>query len=179
MKNTDNINTDTKSKFTLNRPRMIYNSILAVIKKRDWACKADDEEMMLEFAVVYEEMIIPFTLSVDEDRNRVEIYSPLIFNAKNDKKRAISLALGQINLSLEDGLFVIDIGDGMIFYKIVYRFKDEADDDAFESDDDEIGKEMFLYMVKRTCETVCKFSDKIEALNEGKTAVGDFLLSLT
>lgn len=166
-------------KMHIDRARMIYESALAVIKDRRWVYKEESEDLMINFIVMGKKDPIPFTFSVDSSKRIAELYAPLTFTVGEGKKRAFSVAIGQTNYEIYDGLFVIDMTDGMVYYKMTHKYKPVDPDGGDKYYEDLIGSENFLYMVENSCKMLGRFSDKFEAINNGKMSLSEFFDYLT
>ncbi len=161
-------------KMHVNRAEMIYDSALSVIKNRRWVYKEESKDLMINFIVMGKKAPIPFTFSVDSSKRIAELYAPLTFTVGEGKKRTFSVAVGQTNYEIYDGLFVIDMTDGMIYYKMTHRYKPVDPKGGDKYHEDVIGEETFLYMVENSCKMLGRFNDKFEAINDGKMSLSEF-----
>ena len=144
-----------------------YNGLCKTLDNMGWKYQTNDSELKIMFGVNGDDLPMSFLIIVDVERQIVRLLSLLPFQMNSDKRVEGAVATCAINYVLADGSFGLDIETGNIFFRLTSSFRSSL-----------IGEEAFKYMVEVSCHTIDLYNDKLEAINEGRISVADFLQSL-
>ena len=142
----------------------IYNQICAVMDARGWKYDKHEQDNVVHFTVVGEDIPMEFIAYIDVERQLVRLMSQLPFKFAEDKRIEGAIVTSSANYAIADGCFQYDITDGEIIFKMTSSYRDSL-----------ISNETIDYMVSCSLAVVDEFNDKFLMVSKGVKSVEDFL----
>jgi hypothetical protein len=146
------------------RAHKVFQTLCAVLDKRNWNYAKDDERLIINLEVHGEDLPMKFIMITDVQRQLIRILSLIPVAFKEDKRIEGAIAACVASYGLTDGSFDYDIESGHIFFKQTASFIDG-----------EVGEGLLDYMISCACWTVDEYNDKFVALNNGIISITDFI----
>lgn len=144
--------------------KTIYNQICDVMDARGWKYNKHEENNVVHFTVVGEDIPMEFIAFVDVERQIVSLMSQLPFKFAADKRLEGAIVTSSANYAIADGCFQYDITDGEIGFKITSSYRNSL-----------ISNETIDYMIGCSSSVVDEFNDKFLMVSKGVMSVEDFL----
>ena len=133
-----------------------YNTFCAAIEKRNWKYDRDEEKLVIFFTVNGDDIPMQLILRVDEDRQVLQMMSPLPFEMSESKRIEGAIAACAASYGLADGCFEYDLSNGRIVYRVSTSFVDSI-----------LGEGVMQYMMDCTLAIVDQYNDLFLALEKG------------
>lgn len=137
-----------------------YKVICKAFDEQGWKYKGDESKLEVITAFTGDDLRMPITLKIDDDRDLIRAFSILPFNFSSDKRLDGALATTIINWMLINGSFDYDINDGQCAYRMVNSYRGSLPT-----------TDIVKYMVRCIVNTVDDYNDKLEAINKGTMTV--------
>ena len=123
-----------------------------------------EDENTYGFAYSGDDLPMYFKLSVDEEMQLIVLLSPQQFYIRPEKLRDAAVAVGQINYSLTDGSFDLDVQSGMIVFRMTSSFAGSL-----------VSPRMLEYMIECAVYTVDEYNDKLLLIDSGEIDATEFI----
>lgn len=142
----------------------IYEMFKTHLDAHDISYKADEEDLMITLTVNGEDLPQPTVIRVLDDRNVVQIVSPIPCTIPEEKRLDAAVAVAVANRGMVNGCFEYDMGDGTILFRVAQSFAGT-----------DFSDELIRYMLTIVFFTTDKFNDKFFMLAKGMMSLEDFL----
>lgn len=134
----------------------VYTSLLEIVKRYKYDFDDDDEIMTVNFDVQYSSDLVPFTVTVDAERQLIRLYSPLGVKVDENIKFESAALICKFSHEIENGSLDYDLYSGSVEFRMATSFNGSLISDSLLED-----------MISYTCFIVIKYTAKlIEALAE-------------
>lgn len=142
----------------------VYNTLLDALNAREWKYEEDKEKLTVRLNVTGDDISMRLVMIVDADRSLFRLLSFLPFKVKEDKRTEVAVASCEVNYSMADGGFDMDLSDGSILFRQNASFRDSI-----------IGEGLIQYVISCACHTIDKYNDLFLMLSKDLISLGDFL----
>lgn len=142
----------------------VYKLFQKHLDKNDFKYTAHDDDKVITLTANGEDLPVHVIIRVLDDREVVQIISPMTFKMSEDKRIDGAVAVAIANYGMVNGSFDYDVSDGEIRFRTTQSFHgaDMNDDTA-------------QYMLAITFSTVDKYNDKFFMLNKGMMSLEQFI----
>lgn len=123
-----------------------------------------DEDHVITCTVKGEDIPMDILFAVRDDRQIVQLISPMPFTVPEDKRIDIALAITVINDMLVDGSFDFDMAKGRVSFRLTSSYIESI-----------LGKELFEYMLMVSATTIDEYNDKFLMIAKGMISFEQFL----
>jgi len=144
--------------------KQTYNALCKLFDEMKWSYYKDEEKLLISGRAIGEDLNIPFTMIVDDDKMLLTLVSHLPFNIPVEYRVEATIAIAKINYRLSDGNFDINLDDGSVLFRLTSSFRESI-----------IGAELFKYMFLCACFTVDDYNDKLLNIANGTKNADNFL----
>lgn len=148
----------------LQHAQAAYATLCQALDDHNWHYEKDLEKMTIRCEAHGDDLPMSILIRVDPNRQLATLYSFLPFNANEDKRLDMAVAVSVINDRLVDGSFDYDIESGRIVFRMTSSFLESV-----------LSKEVFSYMLFCSCQTIDDFNDKLLMLGKGMVDLNKFL----
>jgi hypothetical protein len=104
---------------------------------------------------------------VRDERQVVQLISPMPFRVPDDKIIDLAVAIAKVNDRLLNGSFDLDLSTGRISFRITESYIDSI-----------LGKGLFEYLLVVAMHTVDDYNDKFMMISKGLISIENFLESM-
>ncbi len=146
------------------RARAAYEAFAEGLEAMDWKFTRKDEDMVIKSGAKGDDLPIDLFTKVVERLQLVQVFSPLPFTVKEDKRLDMAVAMAVVNYKIVDGNFDFDISDGTALFRMNYRYRDELPN-----------ADVVKYLMLCTCQTVDAYNDKFLMLAKGMLSLEQFI----
>lgn len=148
----------------MKKAKDVYDILCAMMDSNEWGYQRDEENLAIYTGFSGDDLSMQFKVSIDAKRQLVYLISALPFKMCEDKRVEGAVATCEINFELADGSFDYSVTDGTIGFRMTSSYRESL-----------VGTDLMKYMIDCACYTVDKYNDKLEAINDGKLSLGEFL----
>ena len=142
----------------------VYETICAMFDQKGYHYERHDEDHLITCTVTGDDLPMDIIFVVRDERQIVQLISPMPFKIPEDKRVDTALALTVINDDLIDGSFDFDMSDGRISFRLTASYIESI-----------LGKELFEYMLMVSASTVDEYNDKLFMIAKGMLSFDQFL----
>ena len=142
---------------------LVYDLLCQAMDDREWEYNTDKEDLSVSVQVHGEDVPIRINLIVDEKNQLLKSISPIPFDIVPEKRIECLLAISRINARIPDGVFMMDMESGTVFFSSTCLFGSS-----------EVDKEMLNFAIALNIFMCEKYNDKLLALNKGYIGADDF-----
>lgn len=142
----------------------VYGMFKQHLTDHNFKFEARDAEMVLFLTVHGEDLPQPTIIRVMDDRDIVQILSPIPHRIPEDKRVDAAIAVSVANYGLINGSFDLDMNDGEIRYRVAQSFRDA------ELADTTVG-----YLLGVVFFTTDKYNDRFFMLGKGMMTLEQFI----
>jgi len=132
--------------------------------KKGWTYEKQEEYLIIRFTVRGDDIPMNFSVGVDPSPGLVSFVSYLPFDMDKEKMVDAAISTCAINHKFKSGMFVLELGDGSIYYKLVHMYMNSS-----------ITDEILQYMINMSNHIVDEYNDQFLMLNKGNLSLNDFL----
>lgn len=123
-----------------------------------------DDDLVLTMTVHGEDLPQPTIIRVDDDREVVQVLSPIPSHIPEDKRIDAAVAVSVANYGLVNGSFDYDMRDGEIRYRVTQGFMGI-----------EVSEELIGYILAIVFKTTDDYNDKFFMLGKGMMSLEKFI----
>ena len=131
-------------------------------KEKGWKYSTEESKLKLTSSFRGDDLSIPITLRIDDDRQLIRGFSVLPFNMSESKRVEGAVATTLINWRLVNGSFDYDMSDGQIVYRIAQSYRNCT-----------LSTEVVQYLVNCLVGTVDDYNDTLLAISKGSMDLQD------
>lgn len=142
--------------------RTHFQILERAFKEKNWKYSIDEDKLRLTSSFRGDDLSIPITLRIDEERQLIRGFSVLPFNMDESKRVEGAVATTLINWRLVNGSFDYDMSDGQIVYRIAESWRNCT-----------ISTEVVQYLVNCLVGTVDDYNDILLGIAKGKMDLQD------
>ena len=139
--------TDKNEMISANR---VYGSLLNIVRKNKYDFDDDEEIMTVNFDVKREASFIPFTITVDAERQLIRLYSPLDVQIDENNRLEACVNICKCSCELDMGSFDYDLYSGSIEFRMATSFNGSL-----------ISDKQIENMISYTCGVVKKYTNRL------------------
>ncbi len=144
----------------------VYETICKMFDDLSYHYERHDEDLVITCTVKGEDIPMDILFAVRDDRQIVQLISPMPFTVPEDKRIDIALAITVINDMLVDGSFDFDMTKGRVSFRLTASYIESI-----------LGKELFEYMLMVSATTIDEYNDKFLMIAKGMISFEQFLES--
>lgn len=142
----------------------VYETICAMFDNKGYHYERHDDDHVISCTVGGEDIPMDILFVVRDERQLVQLISPMPFRVPEDKRIDIALATTVINDRLVDGSFDFDMAEGRISFRLTTSYIESI-----------LGKELFEYMLMVSASTIDEYNDKFLMISKGMISFEQFL----
>ncbi|MCM1219107.1 MAG: YbjN domain-containing protein [Lachnospiraceae bacterium] len=142
----------------------VYETICKMFDAQNYHYERHDEEHVITCTVRGDDLPMDIIFAVRDERQIVQLISPMPFTVPEDKRIDMALAITIINNMLVDGSFDFDMAKGRVSFRLTASYIESI-----------LGKELFEYMLMISATTVDEYNDKFFMLAKGMLSFEQFL----
>lgn len=142
----------------------VYETICAMFDNKGYHYERHDDDHVISCTVGGEDIPMDILFVVRDERQLVQLISPMPFRVSEDKRIDIALATTVINDRLVDGSFNFDMAEGRISFRLTTSYIESI-----------LGKELFEYMLMVSASTIDEYNDKFLMISKGMISFEQFL----
>lgn len=128
----------------------VYGSLLNIVRKNKYDFDDDEEIMTVNFDVKREASFIPFTITIDAERQLIRLYSPLDVQIDENNRFEACVNICKCSCELDMGSFDYDLYSGSIEFRMATSFNGSL-----------ISDNQIENMISYTCGVVKKYTDRL------------------
>ena len=128
----------------------VYGSLLNIVRKNKYDFDDDEEIMTVNFDVKREASFIPFTITIDAERQLIRLYSPLDVQIDENNRVEACVNICKCSCELDMGSFDYDLYSGSIEFRMATSFNGSL-----------ISDKQIENMISYTCGVVKKYTDRL------------------
>lgn len=147
-----------------NMGQTMYETICEMFDDRGFHYERRDEDHIINCTVNGEDIPMDIIFHVRDERQIVQLISPMPFRVPEEKRMDVALAILVINDLLIDGSFDYDVTTGRIAFRLTACYIDSI-----------LGKGLFDYMLGVSAATIDEYNDKFLMIGKGMLPVEDFI----
>ena len=142
----------------------VYQMFKKHLEERNFKFDAHDDKLVLTLTVHGEDLPQPTIIRVLDDRNVVQILSPIPSHIPEDKRIDGAVAVAVANYGMINGGFDYDMSDGEIRFRVAQGYHDM-----------ELSDEFVKYLLSVAFVTTDKYNDKFFMLGKGMLSLEQFI----
>ena len=139
--------TDKNEMISANR---VYGSLLNIVRKNKYDFDDDEEIMTVNFDVKREASFIPFTITIDAERQLIRLYAPLDVQIDENNRFEACVNICRCSCELDMGSFDYDLYSGSIEFRMATSFNGSL-----------ISDKQIENMISYTCGVVKKYTNRL------------------
>jgi len=144
----------------------VFNTICKMFDDQGYHYEKHEDDLVITCQVRGEDLPMDILFAVRDDRQIVQLLSPMPFTVPEDKRIDIALAITVINDRLVDGSFDFNMANGKISFRQTASYIESI-----------LGKELFEYMLMVSAATIDEYNDKFLMIAKGMISFEQFLES--
>ena len=144
----------------------VYETMVKALRAQDWKFEEHRDDLTIVSNFQGEDIPIRYLIEVDSKREVIRFLAPIGFEAPEDKRIDMALAVAVANYGLVNGSFDYDLRDGEIRFRLTTSYTGC-----------EIGEEFFMDMMTTALLTTDKYNDKFLMVSKGVMSVQQFIES--
>lgn len=141
-----------------------FEVVCRAFDQKGWKYHADNEKLTLITSFTGDDLSMPMSVTVDDERGILRVYSYLPLTFPEDKIPLGAYATHLANWQMINGAFDFNVQNGKMLFRIVQSYRGRA-----------LNEEVVRYMINVTANTVDNFNDKLADLAEGKMDYGEYV----
>lgn len=142
----------------------VYEMFKAHLKAHNFKFDPHDDDLVITLTVRGEDLPQPTVIRVLDDRNVVQVLSPIPANMPEDKRVDAAVAVAVANYGMINGSFDLDMNDGEIRFRVSQGY------DGIEMSDD-----LIKYILSIAFFTTDKYNDRFFMLGKGMMTLDEFI----
>ena len=144
--------------------QQVYNSFKKHLQNNNFKFEAHDSDMVITMTVNGEDLPQPTIIRVFDDRNVVQVVSPIPARIPEGKRPDAAVAVAVANYGMINGSFDLDMSDGEVRFRMAQNFADTG-----------MSEESIHYMLGITFLTTDKYNDRFFMLGKGLMSLEQFI----
>ncbi len=154
------------SEVNMAKAQETFEILCSMLDNRGWHYEKKEQELIVKAGVKGEDFPIEFIMSVEPKSEIVTFMSLLPFNAGEDKRIDMALAVCVANYGLKDGSFDYKIDDGSIIFRLTSSYRGST-----------LSEDLFEYMIMVSAATIDEYNDKFFMISKGVMSIQQFIES--
>lgn len=143
--------------------KALYGTLCQTLDNMKWRYGKDEEKLVIHTSAIGEDLTIQLFMRVDADRQVMFLKSPMPYTIPENKRETVATAVTVANFAMLNGSFEMDIGKGVLAFKIVVPFMNSL-----------ISENVCHYMIMLGCRMTDKFNDKFKSLVDDRLTLDEF-----
>ncbi len=148
----------------MQKAKEVYASLVRMLDSINWSYDKDEENLVIKSGVNGDDLPVEFIVVVNPKNEVVQFISQLPFNAPEDKRIDLAIAVNVANWGLCDGSFDYNVQDGRIVFRMTSSYRESV-----------LGQELFKYLIMVAASTVDKYNDKFFMISKGMLSIQQFI----
>ncbi|MBQ3015663.1 MAG: YbjN domain-containing protein [Clostridia bacterium] len=148
----------------MKKAREVYASLISMLDSINWSYEKEEEKLIIRSGVNGDDLPVEFLVVVNPKNEVVQFISQLPFNAPEDKRIDLSIAVNVANWGLCDGSFDYNVTDGRIIFRMTSSYRESV-----------LGEELFKYLIMVAASTVDRYNDKFFMISKGMISIQQFI----
>ena len=148
----------------MQKAKEVYASLIRMLDSINWSYDKDEPNLIIKSGVNGDDLPVEFLVVVNPKNEVVQFISQLPFNAPEDKRIDLAIAVNVANWGLCDGSFDYNVKDGRIIFRMTSSYRESV-----------LGQELFKYLIMVAASTVDKYNDKFFMIAKGMISVQQFI----
>lgn len=141
-----------------------FEAVCAVLKRRNWQCKKDDENLEVGFISEGKNMPLSVNMKVNPELKTVTAFVHLPFELPEGKDEQFAIATALLNEEVIHGNFEVDFAARRMYFRMSTSYRNSLMD-----------KEAYFYLIAVAFSTVDGVAAGIKTLCDGKITVEQIL----
>lgn len=158
------VNTMEATEKQIAQGKKVLETICAMLDSEELKYQRDDEDISVQVTFNGNDFDIILVFKIVPDRELVMLFSPLTFNAPEDGRQDIAMAMTVLNNITYDGMWTISLPDGEMQFRVTNSYCDSI-----------IGKACYKDMMSLAITANHQFADKFFMLGKGATTFKQFI----
>ena len=146
------------------RGTQVYEMFKKHLEGNDFKFEAHDDDLVLALTVHGDDLPQPTLIRVLDDREIIQIVSPIPSRIPEDKRIDAAVAVSVANYGMINGCFDLDMSDGEVRFRIAQSYKGI-----------ELSEELIKYILGVTFVTTDEYNDKFFMLGKGYISLDQFI----
>ncbi len=142
----------------------VYETICAMFDQKGYHYERHDDDHFITCTVTGDDLPMDIIFVVRDERQIVQLISPMPFKIPEDKRVDTALALTAINDNLIDGSFDFDMSEGRVSFRLTASYIESI-----------LSKDLFEYMLMVSATTVDEYNDKLFMMAKGMLSFDQFI----
>lgn len=143
--------------------KALYGTLCQTLDNMKWRYGKDEDKLVIHTSAIGEDLTIQLFMRVDADRQVMFLKSPMPYTIPENKRETVATAVTVANFAMLNGSFEMDIGKGVLAFKIVVPFMNSL-----------ISENVCHYMIMLGCRMTDKFNDKFKSLVDDRLTLDEF-----
>lgn len=148
----------------MGKGREVFNLFKKHLTANDFHYEADDNRLVIRMTVHGDDLPQPTIIHVFDDRDVVQIISPIPGNMPEEKRPDAAVAVAVANYGMINGCFDLDMSDGMIHFRLAQGFHGIT-----------MSEDLVHYMLSLVFFTTDKYNDRFFMLGKGMMSLEKFI----
>ena len=142
----------------------VYQLFKKHLEANDFKFTPHDDDLVISMTVLGEDLPQPTLIRVIEERDVVQVLSPIPSHIPEDKRIDAAIAVAVANYGMINGSFDYDMSDGEIRFRVTQSFRDC-----------ELGEETAKYLLSVAFAMTDKYNDRFFMLGKGMLSLEKFM----
>ena len=142
----------------------VYEMFKKHLEEHDFGFEAHDDDLVITLTVNGEDLPQPTIIRVFDDRDVVQVISPIPSRIPEDKRLDAAVAVAVANYGMINGSFDFDMSDGEIRFRVAQSYEGM-----------EISEEFIKYILGVAVFTTDKYNDSFFMLGKGMMSLEQFI----
>ncbi len=142
----------------------VYEAFKAHLQAKDFHFDPHDDDLVITMTVHGEDLPQPTIIRVIDERDLVQILSPIPSSIPEDKRTDAAVAVAVANYGTLNGSFDYDMSDGEIRFRVTQSYIDC-----------EVSDDLIRYLLGITFFTTDKYNDRFFMLGKGLLDLAKFI----
>lgn len=142
----------------------IYEMFKSYLKSNNFRFDSHDDDLVITMTVHGEDLPQPTIIRVMDDRDMVQVLSPIPAKIPEDKRVDAAVAVATANYGMINGSFDLDMSDGEIRFRVAQTYKDM-----------DFNEEAIRYLLAIVFFTTDKYNDRFFMLGKGVLSLEQFI----
>ncbi|MBQ7408578.1 MAG: hypothetical protein IJW13_04815 [Clostridia bacterium] len=134
----------------------VFQTVKNALDNIGWHYDANEQELRISLGVDGDDIPMDFDISIDSEKEIINLYSHMPFELNDEKQLELSLATNFINNQLIDGSFDYSPKDKVLLFRMSCCYVDSL-----------LSTKVIDYMLDFSCFATDKYNDKLAKLNQG------------
>ena len=141
-----------------------FRAIIRHLEGNKFKFDANEDKLIIRMTVHGDDLPQPTIIRILDDKQILQIISPIPGNIPEDKRIDAAVAAAVANYGIINGSFDFDMTDGEVRFRVAHCFRDS-----------ELSEKVIRYLLGITFYTTDKYNDRFFMLGKGMMSLSDFI----